>query len=94
MKEFLILIAVALAVFVIYDVVTTAKMGGTPGKRAFGLRVVTADGLPVSYLRAFGRLFAKFVSYLTCCIGYIIAGFDKEKRALHDMICSTRVIKE
>ena len=26
-------------------------------------------------------------------IGYIMAGFDSEKRALHDMICDTRVIK-
>ena len=26
-------------------------------------------------------------------IGFIIAGFDSEKRAMHDMICDTRVIK-
>jgi uncharacterized RDD family membrane protein YckC len=25
-------------------------------------------------------------------IGYIIAGFDEQKRALHDRICETRVI--
>lgn len=31
---------------------------------------------------------------MTCLIGYIIAGFDKEKRGLHDMICRTRVVKE
>jgi uncharacterized RDD family membrane protein YckC len=26
-------------------------------------------------------------------IGYIMAGFDSEKRGLHDLICETRVIK-
>jgi uncharacterized RDD family membrane protein YckC len=26
-------------------------------------------------------------------IGYIMAGFDDEKRTLHDRICDTRVIK-
>ena len=26
-------------------------------------------------------------------IGYIIAGFDSQKRALHDMIADTRVVK-
>ena len=25
-------------------------------------------------------------------IGFIIAGFDSEKRALHDHICGTRVV--
>jgi hypothetical protein len=37
-------------------------------------------------------LFAELVNQFTCAIGYIIAGFDSEKRALHDHICSTRVI--
>jgi uncharacterized RDD family membrane protein YckC len=27
-------------------------------------------------------------------IGYIMAAFDDEKRALHDRICSTRVIRK
>jgi uncharacterized RDD family membrane protein YckC len=26
-------------------------------------------------------------------IGYIIVGFDAQKRGMHDMICDTRVIK-
>ena len=26
-------------------------------------------------------------------IGYIMAGFDEQKRTLHDRICDTRVIK-
>jgi uncharacterized RDD family membrane protein YckC len=26
-------------------------------------------------------------------IGYIMAAFDEEKRALHDRICSTRVVR-
>jgi uncharacterized RDD family membrane protein YckC len=30
---------------------------------------------------------------LALLIGYIIAGFDSQKRALHDMICDTRVIR-
>ena len=30
---------------------------------------------------------------MTLGIGYIIAGFDAEKRAMHDMIVDTRVIK-
>jgi uncharacterized RDD family membrane protein YckC len=33
------------------------------------------------------------VSAILLCIGYIMAGFDSEKRALHDMMCDTRVIR-
>jgi uncharacterized RDD family membrane protein YckC len=33
------------------------------------------------------------VSAMILMIGYIMAGFDSQKRALHDMICDTRVIR-
>ena len=34
----------------------------------------------------------KFLSGVIMNIGYIIAGIDSEKRALHDILCDTRVI--
>jgi len=68
------------------------EFGATPGKMACGLRVITADGGPIGFGRAVGRVFAEILSGLICYIGYIMVGFDAEKRALHDHICSTRVI--
>jgi uncharacterized RDD family membrane protein YckC len=68
------------------------KYGATLGKMAAKIRVVTADGGKVSYGRATGRYFAKLLSAFTCLIGFIMAAFDEEKRALHDRICNTRVI--
>lgn len=68
------------------------KYGATPGKMACGLKIVRADGSKVGYLRAFGRFFAEMLSALIIYIGYIMAGFDDEKRALHDHICDTRVV--
>jgi len=76
-----------------YETFFIGKMGATPGKMALGLKVVRADGSPVDYGRAAGRFFAKILSYIILCIGFIMAGFDAQKRALHDMICDTRVIK-
>ncbi len=78
---------------VAYEIVCVGTWGATVGKRACGLRVVTANGGKVSYLRATGRYFSKIISALPCAIGYIIAAFDSEKRALHDRICGTRVVK-
>jgi uncharacterized RDD family membrane protein YckC len=68
--------------------------GATPGKMALGLKVVRPDGDKVSYLRAFGRYWAERLSAMILAIGYIIAGFDSQKRALHDHICDTRVVKD
>jgi uncharacterized RDD family membrane protein YckC len=69
------------------------KVGATPGKMVLSLKVVRPNGGPVTLGRAFGRYFAKWLSYMTFTIGFIIAGFDPEKRAMHDMIVDTRVIK-
>jgi len=76
-----------------YTTFFLGKFSATPGKMACGLKVVTADGHSISYLRAFGRYFAEIISALILCIGYIMAAFDYEKRTLHDRICTTRVIK-
>ena len=75
-----------------YNIYFVGKYGATPGKMACKLKIVTQYGEPVSYGRATGRCFAEILSGMVCYIGYIMAGFDKEKRALHDHICSTRVV--
>jgi uncharacterized RDD family membrane protein YckC len=69
------------------------KYSATPGKMACNLRVVRPDGEGITYARAFGRFFAEFLSSIILCIGYIMVALDGEKRALHDRICDTRVIR-
>ena len=70
------------------------KYGATLGKMACKIKVVSPDGYPISYLRALGRHFAEWLSGMILMIGYIMAAFDDEKRALHDRICETRVVKK
>jgi uncharacterized RDD family membrane protein YckC len=76
-----------------YYVFFVGRYGATPGKMALKLKIVRSDLSKVTYLRALGRYFAQGLSGLLLYIGYIMAGFDSEKRALHDYICDTRVIK-
>lgn len=76
-----------------YTTFFLGKYGATLGKMALKLKVVRSDGEPLSYGRAFGRHFADLLSGLILYIGYIIAAFDEEKRALHDHICDTRVVR-
>jgi uncharacterized RDD family membrane protein YckC len=70
-----------------------SRFDATPGKMALGLKVLRADGSKLSPGRIVGRYFAEILSGLILCIGYIIAAFDDQKRALHDHLCETRVIK-
>jgi len=77
----------------LYEAGFIAKFGATPGKMAIGVKVLRPDGSGVGFGRAAGRYFAKMLSAIILYIGYIMAAFDSEKRALHDMICDTRVIK-
>jgi uncharacterized RDD family membrane protein YckC len=88
----LVIYGIQIATAVTYETVLIGKYGSTPGKMALQLEVVTAAGGRVSYGLAFGRYFAKLLSTFTLLIGYIIAAFDSEKRALHDRICNTRVV--
>jgi uncharacterized RDD family membrane protein YckC len=76
-----------------YEWYFLAKHQATLGKMALGLKVVRADGSRLSSGRIIGRYFSTIVSQITLCIGYMMAGWDDEKRALHDRICDTRVIK-
>jgi uncharacterized RDD family membrane protein YckC len=87
-----VLFLINLSIAVTYETVLVGKYGATLGKMAFKIKVVTAEGGQVSYLLAFGRYFAKMLSWLILMIGFIMAAFDDEKRALHDRICNTRVI--
>ena len=70
-----------------------SRYSATPGKMALGLKIIRADGSPLSTGRIIGRYFAELLSGIILAIGYIMAAFDPERRALHDRICDTRVIK-
>jgi uncharacterized RDD family membrane protein YckC len=84
---------IEMAIGATYEGVFVSRFAATPGKMALNLKVVRPDGSPVSLGRAFARYFAKVLSGLILCIGFIMIGFDSEKRGLHDMLCDTRVIK-
>jgi uncharacterized RDD family membrane protein YckC len=63
----------------------------TLGKMIFGMKVTDLYGNRISFGRATGRHFSKYLSGLTLFIGYIMAGFTERKQALHDMLAGTLV---
>ncbi len=65
----------------------------TLGQRVVGLIVTDAAGNRISFGRASGRHFGKYVSSLTMGIGYLLALFNTKRQTLHDMMASTLVLR-
>jgi uncharacterized RDD family membrane protein YckC len=80
------------AIAIVYEAAFLHYRGATPGKLALGLKVVRSNGEPLGWGVSVGRYFMQLVSGIILLIGYIMAAFDNEKRALHDRVCDTRVI--
>jgi len=70
----------------------SSEKQATIGKMVVGVRVSDTNFNRISFGQATGRFFAKYISGLILCIGYIMAGFTEKKQALHDMIAGTVVI--
>lgn len=67
--------------------------GATLGKRMAGLRLVEAEGRRPGLLRALLRNLVKPLSFGLCCGGLLLAAWSARKRALHDWIAGTRVLR-
>lgn len=68
--------------------------GQSPGKRWAGLRVIRADGTPVTMSESFIRNLVRIVDFLpaTYGIGVITMFIDKQSRRLGDMAAGTLVV--
>ena len=76
-----------------YALMESSSKQATLGKMILNLKVTDLNGGRISFARASGRFFGRFVSSLTLCIGYIIAGLSTKKQALHDMMSNCLVVK-
>jgi uncharacterized RDD family membrane protein YckC len=63
----------------------------TLGKMILGMKVTDLNGNRISFGRATGRHFAKWISGMILCIGYIMVGFTERKQGLHDLLAGTLV---
>ncbi len=87
-------VAIAFAGQWLYEaLLTSSSWQGTIGKRVLRLKVVDETGNRIGFGRATGRFFAKILSSMFFCIGFIMIAFTDKKRGLHDMLAGTVVMK-
>ncbi len=76
-----------------YFVLLHGMAGTTVGKWVFGLRVVGANKAPVSYGQAMMRWLG-YVAFAFFGIGFLWILLSREKRAWHDLLARTWVIRD
>jgi len=67
--------------------------GQTLGQQAMGIRVISLEtGGSIGYGRAFGRIFAAYLSVIVIFLGYFWMLWDKEKQCWHDKLVGDVVV--
>ena len=90
------LIVTSIVINWLYEaLLTSSPRGATLGKQILDLRIVRADGAQLSFGRATARHFLKVMvtPLVPLFIGYLMAAFTAHKRALHDVLAETLVIR-
>jgi uncharacterized RDD family membrane protein YckC len=71
-----------------------ATRGRTPGMRVLGLRLLDwRRRTPIGYSRAILRAAACSVTLLTLGLGFLTVAFRKDRKALHDLLAGTIVVR-
>lgn len=76
-----------------YAKMESSTKQATLGKMAVGIIVTDMQGRRISFWRATGRYFGKYISQTILYIGYIMIAFTKQKQGLHDIIAGCLVVK-
>jgi uncharacterized RDD family membrane protein YckC len=88
---------IGLVLGILYFGYLWSRNGQTVGYMALGMRLVRADGQPVSFVLGAVRYVLIEASFLLCAIPAIISAFmvglGSQKQAIHDSILGTLVVR-
>jgi uncharacterized RDD family membrane protein YckC len=77
-----------------YVTLDASARQGTWGKQIVGLKVTDLEGRRISFGRAIGRFFARYLTVCTCGIGFLLPLFTQKRQTLHDLICGCIVVNK
>ncbi|MEO7916346.1 MAG: RDD family protein [Dokdonella sp.] len=82
-----------LAATAAYFILSWRRGGQTIGMRAWRLHLVSSDGSPISNQQAWQRFGMAFLSLVALGLGFIWCLIDRDRRAWHDIVSRTRLIR-
>jgi len=77
-----------------YFILPTWLIGQTLGKILLGIKVESADRVPLSFARSVGRTAAYFLDLMTMFVGFAMAAAGPAYSALHDRLSGTIVVRK
>ena len=92
--DILVWVAPLLAMVGLYFILFIALSGRTPGQKLVGIRVINRAGGPPGPWRALLRLAGTALGLAPGGLGSLWMAFDREKRAFHDYLTGTYVVRE
>ncbi len=82
-----------LLVSILYFAIMTKRYGGTLGKLAFGLQVISTDGGPLRWRQVILReSIGKWLSTLPLWFGFLRVVWAEKKQGLHDEMAGTAAL--
>ncbi len=82
-----------LVLYTLYYVFMVGMYGATLGKMILKIRIVKEDGAKVSFVDAFIRELASYISAVVLFLGYLWVLWDPKKQAWHDKVAHTVVVR-
>jgi uncharacterized RDD family membrane protein YckC len=80
--------------FVLYETVLISQWKGqTIGKKIMGIKVVSASGDPMDWVKALVRSLSRFLSALLLFLGYFWMLWDDKSQTWHDKLADTYVVE-
>ena len=87
------ILALGIALHVVYHVAFVGGCGQTPGRMALGIAVVRRDGGAPGYGRALARCLGGCISIVTLGLAGLGMLVTRERRGLADWLAGTRVVR-
>jgi uncharacterized RDD family membrane protein YckC len=81
-------------IWLYFALLESSSKQATIGKMVMRIKVTNLSGKRISFGRATGRFFGKFISMYILFIGFLMPLWTSRKQALHDMIAKCLVIKK
>lgn len=83
----------ALVIFGYFVLMESTARGASLGKMVLRIRVARADGGRTGLGRSLARTALKPVSALPLMLGFVVAGWNRKKQALHDLLSGCVVVR-
>lgn len=79
--------------WILYETILVSQWNGyTVGKKIMGIRVVSQNGGPVDWVKAFARSVSKILSGMFFGLGYLWMLWDDNSQTWHDKLAETYVV--